>query len=44
MHTDSLDIVLINELSEVLETESIDDLLLVVLAGVLNQPEINLLQ
>lgn len=44
MHADSLDIVLINELSEVLETESVDDLLLVVLAGVLNQPEINLLQ
>lgn len=44
MHANSLDIVLINELSEVLETESVDDLLLVVLAGVLNQPEINLLQ
>lgn len=44
MHTNSLNIVLINKFSQIFKTESIDDFLLVVRIVIFDQPKIDLLQ
>lgn len=44
MHTNSIDIVLVDKLGQVFETESIDDFLLVILCLLFHYSEVDLLQ